>query len=268
MINRSLLRYQLKTKKRSMFFFSIALLLWGFMITALYPTVSDLQGFSDYWTDFPDTFKNLFGGHEVNILKPEGYITLEYYQLFLPIILAAFALGFAAFCVVKARENGTMEILFTHPIERWRYALTSFLSMSAGLAVLSVVGVGSVMLTARIFGIDLDYLGQLKFIVLIYFFVLALGSIGLLASCGLNKAGQVYAVGITLLAASYLVNFLSNNWSFFGVIDHAFLYYYYDPYGLMTQAGFQWFSIIYYGVIIAFSAFLSTYTLQRRDIAI
>ena len=268
MISTSLLRYQLRSKRRSLAYFSIGMFLWGFMITALYPAVSDVEAFSDYWTQFPDTLKNLFGGHEINILKPEGYITLEYYQLFLPIILAAFALGFAAFCVVKARENGTIEILLTHPIERWRYALTSFLSISIGLAILSVVGIGSVMLTSVIFGIDISYLGQLKLIVIVYSFILALGGIGLFASCGLNKSGQVYAVGITVLAVSYLVNFLSNNWSFFKVIDYAFLYHYYDPYGVMTEAGFHWASLFYYGVLSALSVFLSAYTLQRRDIAI
>jgi len=268
MISPSLLRYQLRSKRRSLLYFSIGTLLWGFMTTALYPTVRDIEAFSDYWAQFPDTIKNLFGGHDVNILKPEGYITLEYYQLFLPIILAAFALGFAAFCVVKARENGTLEILLTHPIERWRYALTSFLSMSIGLAILSVVGVGSVMLTSVIFGIDLNYLGQLKLIIIVYFFILALGSIGLFASCGLNKSGQVYAVGITVLAGSYLVNFLSNNWSFFKAIDYVFLYHYYDPYGVTTEAGFHWSSLIYFGIIIALLVFLSAYTLHRRDIAI
>ena len=268
MISSSLLRYQLRSKRRSMIYFTIGMFLWGFMITALYPAVSEVEAFSDYWTQFPDNLKNLFGGHDINILKPEGYITLEYYQLFLPIILAAFVLGFAAFCVVKARENGTIEILLTHPIERWKYALTSFFSMSIGLAILSVVGIGSVMFTSVIFGIDISYLGQLKLIVIVYSFVLALGSIGLFASCGLNKAGQVYAVGITVLAASYLVNFLSNNWSFFKVIDHACLYYYYDPYGVMTEAGFHWTSLLYYLILIVLFVFLSTYTLQRRDIAI
>jgi len=268
MINSSLLRFQLRSKRRSIIYFTIGMFLWGFMITALYPAVSDVEAFSEYWTQFPDTLKNLFGGHDINILKPEGYITLEYYQLFLPIILAAFALGFAAFCVVKARENGTMEILLTHPIERWKYALTSFFSMSIGLAILSVVGIGSVMLTSVIFGIDITYLGQLKLIVMVYAFILTLGGIGLFASCSLNKSGQVYAVGITVLAVSYLVNFLSNNWSFFKAIDHAFLYHYFDPFGVMTEAGFQWTSLIYYVALIVLFVFLSAYTLQRRDIAI
>ncbi len=268
MINYNLLRYQLKTKRRNMIYFSIGMFLWGLMITALYPAVSGVEAFSDYWSQFPDTLKNLFGGHEINILKPEGYITLEYYQLFLPIILGAFVFAFAAFCVVKARENGTLEILLTHPIERWKYALTSFLSLAAGLAVLTALAVGTVMVVSLFFGIDISYLGQLKLMTLVYLLVLALGSISLLASCALNKSGQVYAVGITVFAVSYLVNFISNNWSFFKVLDHAFLYHYFDPYGTMTTAGFPWSSLIYYLAISVAFVWLSVVALQRRDIAI
>jgi len=251
-----------------MLYFSIGLFLWGLMITALYPAISEVEAFSDYWSQFPDTLKNLFGGHEINILKPEGYITLEYYQLFLPIILAAFAFAFAAFCVVKARENGTLEILLTHPVERWKYALTSFLSLAAGLAILTVLAVGTVMLVCLSFGIDVSYLGQLKLMALVYLLVLALGSLSLFASCALNKSGQVYAVGITVITVSYLVNFISNNWSFFKVIDHAFLYHYFDPYGTMTAAGFPWSSLIYYLALTVTFVWLSVIALQRRDIAI
>lgn len=268
MVNLELLRYQLKTKRKSMLYFSIGLFLWGLMITALYEAVSGVEAFSDYWSQFPDTLKNLFGGHEINILQPEGYITLEYYQLFMPIILGAFVFAFAAFCVVKARENGTLEMLLTHPIERWKYALTSFFSLAAGLAILSVIGVGTVALVALAFGIDISYLGQLKFMLLVYLFVLALGSLSLFASCVLNKSGQVYAVSITLLAVSYLVNFISNSWSFFRVIDHAFLYHYYDPYGVMTTAGFPWSSLLYYLAITIAFAWLSMIALQRRDVAV
>ncbi len=268
MINLKLLRYQLKTKRRNMLYFSIGLFLWGLMITALYPAVSGVEAFSDYWSQFPDTLKNLFGGHEINILRAEGYITLEYYQLFLPIILGAFAFGFAAFCVVKALENGTLEILLTHPVERWRYALTSFFSLAAGLAFLSLVGVGTVMLTSLFLGIEISYLGQLKLMLIVYLFVMALGSICLFASCALKKGGQVYAVGITVFAVSYLVNFISNNWSFFRVIDRALPYHYFDPYGVMTQAGFAWSGLLYYLAMIVAFLWLSMIALQRRDIAV
>jgi ABC-2 type transport system permease protein len=268
MINLELLSYQLRAKRSSSLYFSIGLILWGFLITALFPTIKGIDVFSDYWSQFPDNLKNLFGGHEINILKPEGYITLEYYQMFLPIILSAFVFGFAAFCVVKARENGSLEILLTHPIERWKYALTSFVSISIGLAALSAVSIATVVLVSLAFGIDLPYLGQLKFLLLIYLLVLCLGSISLFASAATNKSGQVYAVGITVLAVSYLVNFLSNTWSFFRFIDHFFLYHYFDPYGTMTSAGFPWSSLVYYlAVSIAFAG-LSMVALQRRDIAV
>jgi ABC-2 type transport system permease protein len=268
MIDFELFRYQLKAKRKSMVYFCIGLFSWGFFITALYPTISGIEAFSDYWGQIPDNFKNLFGGHEINILKPEGFITLEYYQLFLPIILGAFVFAFSAFCVVKARENGSLELLLAHPIERSRYVLTSLASLSAGLAVLSVLSVGTVALTALLFGIDLSFLGQLKYMALVYLLVLALGSISLFASCALNKSGQVYGVGITVLAASYLVNFLSNSWAFFRFIDHALPYHYFDPYGVMTKPGFPWSSLVYYlAIFIAFTA-LSVVALQRRDIAV
>jgi len=268
MIDPELLTYQLKARRRSSLYFSLGLFLWGLLITALYPAVSEVEAFSDYWGQFPENLKNLFGGHEINILKPEGFITLEYYQMFLPIILAAFAFGFAAFCVVKARENGSLEILLTHPMERWKYSLTSFFAVSIGLAALTILAVGTVMLVSLVFGVDLSYTGQLRFMLLVFLLVLSLGSISLFASCVARKSGQVYAVGITVLAVAYLVNFLSSTWSFFRYIDYALPYHYYDPYGIMTTAGFPWSSLFYYlATSIAF-AVLSVIALQRKDITV
>lgn len=267
MINLKLLSYQLKAKRKSLLYFSLGLFIWGFLITALYPTIQGIDVFSDYWGQFPDTLKNLFGGHEINILKPEGYITLEYYQMFIPIILAAFAFGMAAFCVIKARENGSLEILLTHPMERWRYALTSFSAICIGLAALSFLAVGAVMLTSLIFAVDLSYTGQLKFMLLAFLLVLSLGSISLFASCTARKSGQVYAVGITVLAVAYLVNFLANTWSFFRFIDRALPFHYYNPYGVMTSTGFPWSSLLYYLTVSIAFAVLSMLALHRRDIA-
>jgi ABC-2 type transport system permease protein len=268
MINLELMSYQLKARRKNCLYFSLGLFVWGLLITALYPAVSGVEAFSDYWGQFPDSLKNLFGGHEVNILRPEGFMTLEYYQLFLPIILAAFAFGFAAFCVVKAMENGSLEIILTHPVDRRKYALTSFVAMFTGLVTLSVLAVVTVMLVSLLFGVDLSYTGQLKFLVLVFLLVLSLGSISLFASCVARKSGQVYAVGITVLAAAYLVNFLSNTWSFFRYIDYTLPYHYFDPYGVMTSSGFPWSSMIYYlGLCIAFTA-LSMIALQRRDVTV
>jgi len=267
MINLELLSYQLKARRKSGLYFSLGLFLWGFLITALYPTVSDIAAFSDYWGQFPDNLKNLFGGHDVNILRPEGFITLEYYQMFLPIILAAFAFGFAAFCVVKARENGSLEVLLTHPVERWKYALTSFSAIFVGLAFLSVFAVGTVMLVSLIFGVDLSYTGQLKFMLLVFLMVLGLGSISLFASCAARKSGQVYAAGITVFAMAYLVNFLANTWSFFRFIDYALPYHYFDPYGVMTTAGFPCSSLVYFLALSIAFVVLSMIALQGRDIA-
>jgi ABC-2 type transport system permease protein len=267
MARTEILRYHWKSKRRSLLYFSIGLFLWGVWMTAMFPTVSKMEAVSEYWSQFPDTLKNLFGGHEVNILKPDGYLTLEYYQLVLPIILTAFALGFAAFCVAKARENGTIELIFAHPVERWKYALHSFFSLSSALLLLSLVTVGAVMGTSVVLGVGISYTGHLKLLLLVFLFGLSMGSIALLASCSLRSAGQVYAVGIAVFGLSYLVNFLSVNWGFFSFFNHALLFRYYDPYATITGGGFPWSSLVYYLALTVALAAASMYVLQRRDVA-
>lgn len=267
-MNLNLFRYQIRSKWRSLLYFSIGLFAYGFLITAIYPSISGLQAFSDYWQQIPEGFKNLFGGADVNILKPEGFITMEYYQMMLVIILAAFALGFTAFCVVKARENGTLEFILAHPVERWKYALTSFLSFSMALAGLCIIAVVTIIVVSPLFGAGVSLAGQLKVLALLWLMLLSLGSICLFASTALNSPGQVYAVGITVLTASYLINYLAHTWSFMRIVDYAFLYHYYDPYGTLTAPGFPWSSLIYYGLVSIAFATLSMLVLRRRDIAI
>jgi len=258
----------LRSKRRSLLYFSVGVVVYGFLIGALYPSVAKMSAFSQYWEQFPKNLKNLFGGSNVNILTPEGFLTLEYYQMILIIILAAFALGFTAFCVVKARENGTLELILAHPIERWKYALTSAISFSTALAGLSIVTVITVMITSPIFGLGVSLTGQLKVMILLWFMLLALGSIALLASAALNSPGQVYGLGIGVLIVSYLVNYAAHTFSFFSALDHVFFYHYYNPYQAMTAPGFPWSSLFYYGLIsVAFTA-LAMVVLQRRDISV
>ncbi|OFW60172.1 MAG: hypothetical protein A2W01_11905 [Candidatus Solincola sediminis] len=244
------------------------MVVFGFLISALYPSLSKMTAFSQYWEQFPKNLKNLFGGSNVNILTPEGFLTLEYYQMILIIILAAFTLGFTASCIVKARENGTLELILAHPIERWKYTLTSSVSLATALAGLSLLAVATIMAASPVFDMGISFAGQLKLLVILWFMMLALGSISLFASAAFNSTGQVYGLGIGILIASYLINYLGNNWSAFKFIDRAFLYHYYAPYSAMTESGFPWASLLYYALVSVAFTTLAVIVLQRRDISV
>ncbi len=265
-INLNLFIYEIRSKRRSLIYFSVGVAVYGFLIAALYPSISKMAAFSQYWEQFPKNLKNLFGGSSVNILTSEGFLTLEYYQLILIIILAGFALGFTAFCIVKARENGSLELLLAHPIKRWKYALTSAISFATALAGLTLVTVLTVMIASPIFGLGVSFVGQVKVMILLWLMLFALGSISLLGSAAFSSPGQVYGLGIAVLIISYLVNYAARTWSSFAALDYVSFYHYYNPYTAMTAPGFPWSSLVYYGLIsVAFTS-LAMLVLQRRDI--
>lgn len=265
-ISPNILTYELTSRRRSFLYFSLGVIIYGLLITGLYDSIFKIKGFAQYWDQFPSNLKNLFGGGNINILTPEGFLTVEYYQLTLLIILAAFVLGFTAFCIVKARENGSLEMILAHPIERWKYSFTSSVSLASALAVLVIITVGTLMIGSAIFGLHIGLLGQLKIMVVLWFLLLALGSISLLGSAAFNSPGQVYALGITVLIVCYLVHYLGNTWTIFRWIDHALLLHYYNPYSVMTEGGFPWWSLLYYGLVSIAFGWFAILVLERRDI--
>jgi ABC-2 type transport system permease protein len=148
----------------------------------------------------------LMGG-EVDLTSVEGFLSLEAFSFFYPILLLAFAVSYGAGIIGSEEENGTLDLLLATPVPRWRVILEKFgaLVVFTVIVLLTIyLGFLAGALAVDIEGMDNVFIlqGVLNMLPITLFFA-ALA----LFLTALRSGGRGLALGVTLglAAISYLI---------------------------------------------------------------
>ena len=70
-----------------------------------------------------------FVGEGVDLTTPEGFLTMEGYNLFFPVLIIIFAIMLGTAFISGEEKDGTLELLITTPISRHSIIIQKFLSL-------------------------------------------------------------------------------------------------------------------------------------------
>jgi len=189
-----------------------SLALYALMIVSSFPSVAkNQQALLQYWDSFPETMKKFLGTQELSIGTFEGFISLEY-MLAWQMILIAFAIALAT-RLTKETEEGTMELILSYPISRFKLIFSKFVAAASLIIGLSFLS--SIILYLLTFmneaAISLGRLMEVSLVSSALF--LAFLGIGFFVSAIFNERGKAIAILVGLLVFSYLIDVFANIWN-------------------------------------------------------
>ena len=255
--------------RRALFWWGLGLFLLSLYYITFYPSMqessADLQEMLDR---MPDSMRALMGG-EVDLTSVEGFLSLEAFSFFYPILLLAFAVSYGAGIIGSEEENGTLDLLLATPTPRWRVVIEKF----GALVVFTLVALAACyvgfLLGAGIAGIDeLDAArvleGTLNMATLALFFA-ALA----LAITGLRSGGRGLALGVTagLAAFTYLVYAMGSVSDVPDWLQRLSPWYYYGGNTVMREGV----SVGHGALLLGLTAVLvavAIWGLRRRDVSV
>lgn len=238
----------------------------GFYFMWLYPAIGKMFDLQEMLDKFPPALKALVGGSLIDVSTPTGFLNMELFPLMLPLILGGFAIAVASGATAGEEARGTMDVLLSEPVERWRVVTDKAIALSiATIAVSAALFVGLVA-GAAVAGTSLALDRVLA--------GLASGTLMGLAWAGIALGLAAYsgnrglAVGLTaaLLVVTYFVNAMAPLVDVLDRIKWISPFYYYiggDPIrnGLNIGHAAVLAAIAIAGYIVALVAF------ERRDLA-
>ena len=108
--------------------------LLGWMVILLYPAFKDqMAGMMDLLKGYPPALMAFFGDMS-RMADFRGWLNIEFYS-YGPPILAIFAVGAGSGLIAGEEERGTLDLLLSHPVRRWRLVAEKF----AGLVVATIL---------------------------------------------------------------------------------------------------------------------------------
>lgn len=267
-MNLNLLLRSLKERWISASIFALSLALYVWVILALIPVFIKNQQFKALLAQYPKALMSLFAGAgNINMFSPEGFISIEFLQLWMPIIVFGFAVTFATAIVAKEMDDGTMDLLMAQPIARTSLVLSRFTAMAAYLAALALVTVGSIGVGGRFYDVTFKVEGLLATGLLFLAFMLAIAAFSIFLSVVLRDRGQAIILAVAVFIVSHLLNALSELNETVRKFRFLSIFKYYNPYKALATGEIPWRDISIFLAITLVFLIASLILFRRKDIS-
>lgn len=250
-------------------------LIWGFGLAAMMvlmvlmvPMMTRID-LTDIFADMPPAMMAAFGlGDDIEALAtPEGLIAFGFFGK-MALIFAAFPVVMGLRATSQEEAEGTLDIVLSLPVPRWRVVFEKFLVYSIDIVILAVMMILGMFIGTPLIDIELD---TSKLIVLILnmipvlVFVLAMT---IFVGALISRRQQVVTIMTGFVIVSFLVQsvgaMVTTAWMDFVEIFSFFTYY--NVQRLLTEGIVALHIAILVIVAIALVG-ASLYVFERRDIA-
>ncbi len=199
-----------------------------------------------------------------------GYLSFEALGL-APLILAIYVIPQALGIVSREEERGTLDLLLSTPLPRWRFLTEKVLAIIASLvAVLLMMGLSLVVSVALVDGVDLPFVNAAAGIWGIFPISLTIMMATLFISVSVRPGRSPGGITALFVIASYFVRTLADITPGVPWLETARDLSIFDYYRSITTLS-EGFQPSYDGVLFAVAAVLfalSLWQFQRRDVGV
>lgn len=220
----------LHERKTSTLISCFAMLGVGLLFTGLYESVS--SDISQFTESIPEGF-NAFVGDIGVATSPAGWLSIEFYSLFLPVLISSLGVGFGAAAIGREEESGTLELLLASPISRRRIILEKAAAIATHTGLVAGAAWLGVVLGTMLFSFDVSLTQVLFGSVAAWLLGLFFGFFTLAAQAIVGKRGVGFGIGIGLLGSTYIANIVAQLVDSLDGLKYISPFYYYDIQNLL-----------------------------------
>jgi ABC-2 type transport system permease protein len=188
----------------------LGLALLGYWMFDIYETMFitniDLQ---QMMAAFPEEMMAFFGGTDINIFDPEGFLHIEFFS-YIPIILGIVAVSGATNLIVKKEEEGSLELILAQPVSRTTVFWGKLLALLVSILLILVITWGGFALgLVSTDSFDLDQAQLVRPFISLFAVLLLFLSLALLLSMILPTSGAASMAANLVLIASFFITSLA-----------------------------------------------------------
>lgn len=198
-----------------------------------------------------------------------GYLALQTMS-WGPLILAVYLIPQALRAIAQEERQGTLDILLSTPISRWRFLVEKTLAVMASLAVLLlIVWVSMLLSTATVADVQLDLRNTVASVWHLVPISLVMTSLTLLLSVMLRDSRRAGPVAAMIIIGSDFLRIMSDMVPnpVLDVLKPFSMFSYYRSVAALSE-GFQWDYDVVLLVTAAVLFILALAAFQRRDLGV
>ena len=232
--------FETRRRVRGAVYLSVALLAYVGLIVAIYPSIRDSAAdIQSYIESLPPEVSRAFVGDASWYTTIEGFLAAEMYQFVILLLLGIYFAYAAASSVAGELEDGSLDLLLSHPVSRTRIVVGKYLSLVPSMLVLNAVLLAGTYLGVGFIGEEVALADLVRLHLLTLPYLLACAALGLLASVAFDTARRAQVVGAGGVFGMFLVDAVTFDTDYEWVGDLAFARYL-DTAEIMVEGDVDW----------------------------
>ena len=204
----------LRDRRRSLVSWSAGIGAYVGLIVVFWPSIRGSSEISKAIANYPDAMKEFFGGAAAfDYTRAGGFLNTQLFSFILPLLIAAFAMGYGASTIAGEQQSGQLDLLVALPITRARIVREKATAIAVAVAALAlfsalvIVGVGALVdLNVATSGVAAACLGAGLVALLHGFLALAVGAATGSRATALGVSSAAFVLGYLIQALSGLVD--------------------------------------------------------------
>ncbi|MDP2671462.1 MAG: ABC transporter permease subunit [bacterium] len=254
----------LRDQFRPILFWSLGFIALILIYIALWPSIQESAAeLQAYIEKLPEAFRSAFATGEY--ATPVGYINSELFSFMAPLFFMIFTVTFASGTLLNEEASGTMNILLSSPLPRWKLVLEKWSAMVIATLIIAFIAWEGFFIGLLFVEMDLNLANIVLALFSAALLALVFGTFSLFLASLTPSRGLAVGVTSVLVVASYLLNVLGPVVGQLKDFQRYSLFYFYNQNNIiqnglnLTHAGILVFlTLIFLGLSIA--------AFSRRDV--
>jgi len=263
---RSVLSKTVRDQNRSLLWWGLGLIILTVVTMLFYPSLSEATELNDLLVDDNPLIK-AFIGDVPDLTSPEGFLNSQIFFLMLPLMFLAFAVAQGSGAIAGEEEKGTLDMLMSNPIDRWRVVIEKFGAMIVTVLALAVVTWLGLAVGAVAVSMEISYVKMAEATLAAALLGIAFGGFALALGSATGRRAMSIGVAGGVGAASYFLNALAPAVDGLELLRWLSPFYYYSSADPITNG----LHLGHAGVLVALTAVLlaiAVVTFNRRDLGV
>ncbi len=199
----------LRDQRRSLMWWSIGLVALTSVTVATFPAVSEAPDFDEFLEQLPEALARVFAGGFTDFTSPEGFLNTQLFVLVVPIMFVIFAVLGGSGAIAGEESAGTLSLLLTSPLPRWRVVVQKFGAVTVATLILTLALWVGLAAGAAAVDMDVSMRGLAAASISTALLGVAFGAFALALGCITGARGASAGVASAVAIAAYFLNALA-----------------------------------------------------------
>jgi ABC-2 type transport system permease protein len=253
-------------ERRSILWWSGGTAILSAIVILLWPSIAAGPELEELIERLPPALQAMMG-ENIDLTSVPGYLNLRLFTFIAPIIFLVYAIGRGTAAVAGEEDRGTMDVLLSHPVERWRIVVEKFTTMLFGLIVVGLALWVGLVLGALAVNVDLNISRAAQATFMVILLGMFHGALALAIGAGTGRTGLATGIAATVGIAGYFLHTLAPlvDWLEPFQVLSPFYYYIEDPAIMQRMNTGHAVVLVVLSLILLLTGVLS---FQQRDVQV